>query len=207
MGKLARRVFGILISVFILVVFVFLLEGEKFLCIKNDEPSVNTDAVVILAGGPHEDVMRVKEGIDLFRRGKVKYIIFPSRHKVFTWSWVSKNYRITDKIPGYKVIIGTDNPQDHQITSNYGGTYNEALKTVKIMQKHQLGSAIIVSSCYHMRRAKMAFESCRRDGQPTFFYHPVQNFDQSNRVWWLDIHYVDKVLDEYKKLIAAYFIY
>jgi hypothetical protein len=185
MGKLARRVFGILISVFILVVFVFLLEGEKFLCIKNDEPS----------------------GIDLFRRGKVKYIIFPSRHKVFTWSWVSKNYRITDKIPGYKVIIGTDNPQDHQITSNYGGTYNEALKTVKIMQKHQLGSAIIVSSCYHMRRAKMAFESCRRDGQPTFFYHPVQNFDQSNRVWWLDIHYVNKVLDEYKKLIAAYFIY
>ncbi len=207
MGKLAKRVFGILISVFIIVVFIFLLEGENFLCINNDEPSVQTDAVVILAGAPREDVMRVKEGIDLFRRGKVKYIIFPSRHKVFTWSWVSKNYRITDKIPEYKVIIGTDKPQDHQIASNYGGTYNEALKTVGIMQKHQLGSAIIVSSCYHMRRSKMAFESFRRDGKPTFFYHPVQNFDDSNRVWWTDINYFYRVLDEYKKLIAAYFIY
>jgi uncharacterized SAM-binding protein YcdF (DUF218 family) len=204
MGKLARRVFGILISVFIIMVFVFLLEGEKFLCIQNDEPSVNTDAVVILAGAPREDIKRVKEGIDLFRRGKVKYIIFPSRHKVFTWSWVSKNYRISAKIPEYKVIIGTEYPQ---ITSNYGGTYTEALKTVAIMQKHQLGSAIIVSSCYHMRRTKMAFDSCRIDGRPTFYYHPVKNFDESNRVWWTDINYFHKVLDEYKKLIAAYFIY
>ena len=207
MGKLAKRVFGIFLSVFIIVVFIFLLGGEKFLCINNDEPSVQTDAVVILAGGPREDVMRVKEGIDLFRRGKVKYIIFPSRHKVFTWSWISRNYHITDNIPEKKLIIGTDNPQDHQITSNYGGTYNEALKTVRIMQKYQLKSAIIVSSCYHMRRSKMAFESFRRDGNPTFFYHPVQNSDDSNRFWWIDINYLYKVLGEYRKLIAAYFIY
>jgi uncharacterized SAM-binding protein YcdF (DUF218 family) len=207
MGYLNIRVFQILISVSIIVVFVFLLGGEKFLCIQNDEPSVNTDAVVILAGGPREDITRVKEGIDLFRSGKVKYIIFPLRHKVFTWSWVSKNYRITAKIPEYKVIIGNDNPQDLRTTSNYGGTYNEALKTVEIMQRHQLRSAIIVSSCYHMRRAKMAFESCRTDGRPTFFYHPVQDFDESNRIWWLNINYFFRVLDEYKKLIAAYFIY
>jgi uncharacterized SAM-binding protein YcdF (DUF218 family) len=75
------------------------------------------------------------------------------------------------------------------------------------MQKHQLGSAIIVSSCYHMRRVKMAFESFRKNQRPIFIYHPVQNLGESNRVWWLDINYFRKVLGEYKKLIAAYFIY
>ena len=207
MGKFAKKISIIFASIFITTVIVFLLMGEKFLCVSDDTPSVTTDAVVILAGGPREDIMRVREGIELFRGGKVSYIIFPSRHKVFTWSWVSKNYRIPYKIPDYKVFIGTDSLQDYKITSNYGGTYNEALKTVTIMQKHQLTSAIIVSSCYHMRRVKLAFESVRTDGKPRFVYHPVENLNSSNRFWWVDTGYLIKVLDEYKKLMAAYFLY
>ena len=207
MTKSTKKIGALTALVLICGVIVFLLIGEKFLCVSDDTPSVTTDAVVILAGGPREDVMRVREGIELFRRGKVNYIIFPSRHRVFTWSWVNKNYRIPYKIPEYKVFIGTDSSLDHQITSNYGGTYNEALKTVAIMQKNRLTSAIIVSSCYHMRRVKLAFESVRTDGKPRFVYHPVQNLNGSNRLWWFDTGYLIKVLDEYKKLMAAYFIY
>jgi uncharacterized SAM-binding protein YcdF (DUF218 family) len=207
MGKFAKKIYAILASMILTAVIVFLINGEKFLCVNDDAPSVTTDAVVILAGNSREDVMRVREGIELFRKGKVSYLIFPSRHRVFTWSWVAKNYRIPYKIPEYKVFIGTDSPKDQRITSNYGGTYNEALKTVAIMQKHQLTSAIIVSSCYHMRRVKLAFESVRADGNPTFVYHPVENLNESNRFWWIDTDYLIKVLDEYKKLMAAYFIY
>jgi uncharacterized SAM-binding protein YcdF (DUF218 family) len=207
MGKSSKKIYATSASLFITAIIVFLLIGEEFLCVSDDTPSVTTDAVVILAGGPREDVMRVREGIELFRRGKVSYIIFPSRHKVFTWSWVKKNYRIPYEIPEYKVFIGTDFIQDQQVTSNYGGTYNEALKTVAIMQKHRLNSAIIVSSCYHMRRAKLAFESVRIDGNPTFVYHPVENVKGSNRFWWIDTDYMIRVLDEYKKLMAAYLIY
>ncbi len=207
MGKLARKVFGILIFVFIIVVFVFLLEGEKFLCIKNDEPSVNTDAVIVLAGAPGEDNLRIQEGFDLFRQGRGRYLILPLRHKSFSWSWVLKNYQVEDTIPEDKILIGKSVAEESQIKAKSSGTLMEAKNTVEIMHRLQLNSAIVVSSCYHMRRVKIAFEKVRRDQYPQFYYHPVQIIDKSNEFWWLNKKYLQKVLKEYKKLIAAYFIY
>jgi hypothetical protein len=58
-----------------------------------------------------------------------------------------------------------------------------------------------------MRRVKIAFEKVRRDQYPQFYYHPVQIIDKSDEFWWLNKKYLRKVLKEYKKLIAAYFIY
>jgi uncharacterized SAM-binding protein YcdF (DUF218 family) len=207
MEKSTGRVFVIFFSVLIVITILFLLEGEDFLCVKDDNPSLNTDAVIVLAGPPGEDNLRIQEGFDLFRQGRGRYLILPLRHKSFSWSWVLKNYQIEDTIPEDKILIGKSVAKESQIKAKSSGTFMEAKNAVEIMHRLQLNSAIIVSSCYHMRRVKIAFEKVRLDQYPQFYYYPVQIIDKSDEFWWLNKKYLQKVLKEYKKLIAAYFIY
>lgn len=207
MKKSAGRVLGIFFSVLIVIAILFLLKGEDFLCVEDDNPSVNTDAVIVLAGAPGEDNLRIQKGFDLFRQGRCRYLILPLRHKSFSWSWVLKNYQVEDSIPEDKILIGKTVAENSQIEAKSSGTLMEAKKTVEIMRRVQLNSAIVVSSCYHMRRVKIAFEKVRSDQYPQFYYHPVQIIDKSDEFWWLNKKYVQKVLNEYKKLIAAYFVY
>jgi uncharacterized SAM-binding protein YcdF (DUF218 family) len=207
MGKRLKKFFAIFVSVLFLTLCLFLLVGHRFLAVNDDDQVMNADAVVILAGGPNEDNLRIYEGVSLFEQGRVQYIILPLRHKTFTWSWVRKNYNVSESVPESKVLIGRAEPHDRQLIYQYGGTFVEARKTVKIMHRLHLSSAIIVSSSYHMRRAKVAFESTHQDQHFQFFYHPVQNPRNNEKPWWMNKKYMFRVLREYKKLIAAYFIY
>jgi hypothetical protein len=190
-----------------LAVLLFLIEGHRFLKVDDDDQLMNADAVVILAGAPGEDILRVYEGISLFEQGRVQYIILPLRHKTLTWFWVKKNYKVGGSVPESKVLIGRAKPWDKQLISQYGGTFIEARKTVNIMRRLHLASAIIVSSSYHMRRARIAFENVRPDGHLQFYYHSVQNSKNNDKLWWTNKQYFFRVLREYKKLLAAYFIY
>jgi hypothetical protein len=58
-----------------------------------------------------------------------------------------------------------------------------------------------------MRRAKIAFGQFRQPGRFEFYYHPVDPESKTKQPWWTDTAYVARVLQEYKKLLAAYFIY
>ncbi len=106
-------------------------------------------------------------------------------------------------LPENQVLIGRSTPEDEPIIEKFGGTYVEARKTVQIMEKLNLTSAIIVSSAYHMRRAQMAFDRYRPSTRIEFYYHPVELDSKGERMWWLDTKYVAKILQEYKKVIAA----
>ncbi len=205
MRKLLGKTLEIFFCVLIIAVFLFLFGGQDFLRVADDISSLNTDAVVILAGGPEEDKRRILEGVDLLRRGKGRYVILPLRHKSFTWSWALNNYRLDRSISESRVLIGSFQDDDRILDDQYGGTYIEAKNTVQIMQQYELSSAIIVSSGYHMRRSKLAFENARVQLRPRFYYHPVTY--ETDDIWWMNKKYLRKVLGEYKKLIAAYFIY
>lgn len=207
MGRQIKKFFIISVSVLFLIVLLFLLGGHRILKVDDDDRVMNADAAVILAGAPDEDILRVYEGISLFEQGRVKYIILPLRHKTFTWSWVRKNYKVSASIPESKVLIGRAEPRDRQLIFQYGGTFVEARKTARIMDRLHFSSAIIVSSSYHMRRAKIAFENARLDQHLHFYYHPVQYFRNNEKLWWMNKKYLVRVLREYKKLLAAYIIY
>ena len=196
-----------LILAFAASVFLFLLEGERFLRIDSEIKSGHTDAVVVLAGSYKEDRKRISEGSSLIRQGKGRVLILPLRHPAIDWPWVVKYFDLQEGLPEKQVVIGRSTPDDEPIIDKFGGTYVEALKTVQIMQQLNLNSAIIVSSAYHMRRAQMAFESYRTSTRIAFYYHPVEPEPNRERVWWLDTKYVAKILQEYKKVFAAWFIY
>jgi hypothetical protein len=65
-----------------------------------------------------------------------------------------------------------------------------------------------VSSCYHIRRARLAFERANKDPGLTFDFHAIDiEGVGSNGPWWLDGGYTLKVADEYLKLVGGYLFY
>ena len=161
----------------------------------------------MLAGSAKEDKGRIEEGSALIRQGKGRYLILPLRHSAIDWPWAVQYYGLHEALPEDKVLIGRSTEIDEPLIDRFGGTYVEAIKTVRIMRDLDLTSAIIVSSAFHMRRAKIAFEQFRQPGRLEFYYHPVDSERRTGQPWWTDTAYVARVLQEYKKLLAAYFIY
>ncbi len=201
------KILGITLLLPLCGVFLFLLFGEQFLRINDDDDKRKTDAVVVLAGVPFEDRQRILEGARLYQQGRGRYIILPLRHPTFKWSWVVTNYELENSIPETHIIVGRRTAADKPEITQFGGTYVEARNTVRLMREHQLKSAIIVSSAYHMRRTRIAFEQVHPNSHLQFYFHPVDRPLNPESPWWRDGKYFRRVLGEYKKLLAAYFIY
>ena len=202
-----RKILTTLAVIAAICVCLFLFKGEKFLRIDSKIGDISADAVVVLAGSYKEDKERIAEGTDLIRQGKGNVLILPLRHPAIDWPWVVQYFDLRQDLPENQVHIGRSTPKDEPIIEKFGGTYVEAHKSVEILQKLALKSAIIVSSAYHMRRAQMAFDRYRSSARIEFYYHPVETGLEDNRLWWLNAKYVTKILKEYQKVLAALIVY
>jgi uncharacterized SAM-binding protein YcdF (DUF218 family) len=194
----------IAIACFVVLIFLFLWQGEAFLTIDNADDCNNVDAVIVLAGGPEDDSLRVKRGVEIAHSRGTEYLILPLRNSAITWSWLVDQYGIETPMNDKHVLIKNMQPDDRHIFKRYGGTFLEAKKTITIMLEHHLHSAVVVSSGYHMRRARLAFKKVGKGLSVTFFYHPVPRSSANRSPWWTDIMCLLKVMFEYGKLVAAH---
>jgi hypothetical protein len=202
-----RFAIGIAI-LFLALLTAFLTWGHDYLCIEDERPAERADLVVALAGPPAEDRQRVQAGADLVKAGHASVMLLPVRHRALDWPWFVSHYQIRDPFPEGQVIVGhpDDGPPDS--SPELGGTFAEAVKTIEIMQRHHFRSAIVVSSCYHMRRARLAFERAN-DGASglQFFFQPVDTQGADGMPWFLKGGYAMRVADEYIKLVGGYLFY
>jgi hypothetical protein len=186
---------------------VFLAVGDRFLQIDTDDGVSRADAVVVLAGTLNDDRRRVAAGVGLYAQGRVRYVILPLRHETFRWRWAVDTYGLKAIVPRIHLLVGHAGGSGRWQTIPYGGTYVEAQNTLSIMKAHQLKSAIIVTSAYHTRRARLIFERIGSSASLRFVYHPVGRSTDASHPWWLDAAYLKTVLNEYRKLIFAHFLY
>lgn len=196
--------------VFLLILFalgIFLYCGEGLLEISSDDGHEKVDAAVVLGGSPREDAVRVKEGVGLVGSGRARYLILPIRHKGLDWEWFERNYDIQESLLESQVVIGEGDAESDGMQNNRGGTFAEAAKTVRIMARNGFNSAIIISSGYHMRRARMAFESVKEKRHVKLLFHPVNGCPEEGKAWWSKGERLIPVLIEYCKLVAAFFLY
>ena len=192
--------------IFVVPLVVFLFFGERFLHVRTDTEDLKADAVVVLAGSPSEDKQRIESAIALFHRLDARYLILPMRHPTFRWSWAVNTYHLESTIPTDRILIGRtgDSDADERDLANYGGTYVEARKAAELMGGHGMASAVVVSSAYHMRRSQIAFDQMRQNPPLRFYYHPVGTSDP---MWWTRRKKIRKIMREYRKLVAALFLY
>jgi len=186
----------------------FLVWGNDFLGTETGLLSEKADLAVVLAGAPPEDRERVLVAVDLVQADEARILLLPVRHRAIDWPWFVRRYRIKAHLSEDRVLIGREDGSKPESWPDLGGTFAEARKTLEIMRQHHFSSAIIVSSNYHMRRARLAFERANQDPSLVFYFHPVDYRDpEDSDPWWWDGAYVTKVLDEYVKLLAGYLFY
>jgi hypothetical protein len=199
-----KKATQILLGLTLSIVACFLVFGERFLRLRTDQNVARADAVIALAGAPTEDRQRIIASIELLQRKKATYLILPIRHPAFSWSWVIRNYNLPSQIPANRVLIGRSGSAGKEALQRYGGTFVEAQKSVELMQRYGLQSAVVVSSGYHMRRAALAFAQNGKTTHLDFSYHPVGTADS---LWWTSRRNFRRILREYQKLIVAHFLY
>jgi uncharacterized SAM-binding protein YcdF (DUF218 family) len=186
----------------------FLVWGNDFLSIEPGQLAAKVDLAVVLAGAPAEDRERVLVAADLVQAEEARMLLLPVRHRALEWSWFVQKYRIKAHLPEDQVLIGREESPRAASWLDLGGTFAEARKTLEVMRQHDFRSAIIVSSGYHLRRARLAFERANKDPSLVFHFHPVDYRDpEDSDPWWWDGAYVMKVADEYVKLLAGYLFY
>lgn len=186
----------------------FLVWGNDFLSMEPGQLFDKADLAVVLAGSPPEDRERVLVAVDLVQAEEARVLLLPVRHRALDWSWFVRKYRIKAHLPEDRVLIGREESPRSVSWFDLGGTFAEARKTLEVMQQQDFRSAIIVSSSYHMRRARLAFERANHDPALVFYFHPVDYRDpEDSDPWWWDGAYVMKVADEYIKLVAGYLFY
>ena len=186
----------------------FFIWGNDFLCIEQGLPAQRVDVAVALAGPPDEDRERVLVAVDLLQAEEADLLLLPVRHRALEWSWFVRKYRIRTPLPEDRVIIGREENSKGRSWPDPGGTFAEARKTIEIMRRHNLSSAVVVSSGYHMRRARLAFERANPDLDLVFYFHPVDVLDpEDSGPWWMNGGYALRVADEYVKLAGGYLFY
>jgi len=190
------------------VIVGFFIWGNDFLCSEPGLPAQRVDVAVVLAGPPDEDRERVLVAVDLVQAEEAGLLLLPVRHRALEWPWFVRKYRIRTPVPEDRVIIGREENSKSRSWLDPGGTFAEARKTIEIMRQHNLHSAVVVSSGYHMRRARLAFERASPDPGLVFYFHPVDVLDpEDSGPWWMNGGYALRVADEYIKLAGGYLFY
>lgn len=166
------------------------------------------ELVVVLAGPLDEDGLRVSAGAALAQNSEERFLLLPLRHRALTWPWFVRHYRIEPLLPEERVILGRPDDSKRPEAPGLGGTYAEARKTIAVMQERGFRSAVVVTSGYHIRRARLAFERAGTNPGLAFQFHAVENEEEESVLpWWLNGKSAMRVADEYLKLAAGYLFY
>lgn len=152
-----RRIIGIVVSMLALWVgghtVVIVIDG------LTDDTEVS-DAAVILGskvnpdGKPHPRLqVRLDKGLELYRSGKVKYLIVSGARGVegFNEALVMRDFYLSQGVSA-----------DSILTDTLGiNTYHTALHSKEIMARKGLTSLTVISHYFHISRCKLA---CRKVG-------------------------------------------
>lgn len=115
------------------------------------------DTLIIL-GNPAKDdgtpsailKTRLDKGLEVYKTGKAKYIITTggAAHNFYVEAEIMQNYLVDKGVPAESII------QD-QVSLN---TIDNAENCAKLMKIYGLETALIITSSFHAKRAKLLFE-------------------------------------------------
>jgi uncharacterized SAM-binding protein YcdF (DUF218 family) len=174
----------VLLTLLVLATEPILLAIGDFLVVKEDnlQPA---DMIHVLRGSPE----RVDYAVQLYQEGYGrKLFISDCSHSTRQQQAIAKGARPEDLAP------------DHSWSTN---TYEEALELKEFLEDNaSIQSVIIVSSPYHMRRAKWSHEKVLGDSVRLQFAPVPFEMASHNRRWWTEQSSRRDVLNEYVKLLG-----
>lgn len=129
----------------------------------DDTPS---DVAIVLGAGARNGVVspvfreRINQAVKLWKSNKVKYIILTGgygKNQTISDSKTAKNYALSQGVNKVYILI----EEKSKIT------FLNLLYAKKIMRKHQLKTALLVSDPYHMKRAMHMCQALGINSKPS----------------------------------------
>jgi len=175
--------FGI---VFIICTILFFPKSRVIDFLFYEEVPVKVDVIVLLSG----DSFRMQKAAELYKAGYADKVLLT-------------NALASGSTIEYAESFGI--PRDALLTENEAtSTFENALYSKDILLLQGFDSAIVVTSNYHMRRSKLAYDRVFHDTDISFTYVPYHHEDITRDSWGENKTTFKR---EYRKLIGGYFLY
>jgi uncharacterized SAM-binding protein YcdF (DUF218 family) len=137
-------------------------------------PPQTSDAIVVISGD--EQMARFQEGVNLYERGLGHYLVFSgAAHDNGTSNAdVMRDMAVKRGVPDQAIF---EEPLG-------GDTWGNAVYTRQVLEDHGLRSAILVTSPYHARRAKLTFDAAYAGSGITLRVHAAPDSQWRKLSWW-----------------------
>ena len=152
MKRRLRKIGKTLVLALCLVLLAVVLIASRIYSFRNVRSEAQADAAVVLGAAVWSaDVSpvfreRINHGIDLYRKGKVRKLIFTGGQGnpgELTESAAAKNYALKNGVPAYDILI---EEKSHT-------TFENILYAKELADQQGIRSVLIVSDPLHMKRA------------------------------------------------------
>jgi uncharacterized SAM-binding protein YcdF (DUF218 family) len=154
------------------------------------------DVIIVISGDKGE---RLQHAVNLFHKQYADYLLVSGcNHPEHLNSYTPemRKQAISLGVPSENIIM--------DLGSN-SGTGDQAINVIKIMKEKKFNSAILVTSNYHTRRAKMIFQrACQNDHIELLVSYPTIDSSHFNE-WWKNGFERKMVIYEIIKLVWYWF--
>jgi uncharacterized SAM-binding protein YcdF (DUF218 family) len=156
-----------------IVVVAVLIGPGVFLDTPQPPPQVS-DAIVVISGD--EQMARFKEGLNLYQRGMGQFLVFSGAayDNGTSNADVMRELAVERGVPDRAILeepLGED-------------TWGNAVYTRQVLEDHSLRSAILVTSPYHARRAKLTFDAAYAGSGIQLKVHAAPDSEWRKLSWW-----------------------
>jgi uncharacterized SAM-binding protein YcdF (DUF218 family) len=156
-----------------IVVAAVLLGPGVFLDTPQPPPQVS-DAIVVISGD--EQMARFQEGLNLYQQGLGQYLVFSGAafDNGTSNADVMRELAVKRGVPDRAILeepLGED-------------TWGNAVYTRQVLEDHALRSAILVTSPYHARRAKLTFDAAYAGSGIQLKVHAAPDSEWRKLSWW-----------------------
>ena len=156
-----------------LLLAIALLGPGFYLDTPQPAPPIS-DAVVVISGD--EQMARFQEGLNLYERGMGRFL-------VFSGAAYDNGTSNADVIRALAVEHGV--PDSAILEEPLGeDTWGNAIYTRQVLEEHGLQSAILVTSPYHARRAKLTFDAAYAGSGIQVTVHAAPDSQWRKLSWW-----------------------
>jgi uncharacterized SAM-binding protein YcdF (DUF218 family) len=160
-----------------------------FLDTPQPSPKV-TDAIVVISGD--EQLARFQEGVSLYQRGFGQRLVFSGAayDNGTSNADVMRALAVKRGVPDWAILeepLGED-------------TWGNAVHTRQVLEAHGLHSAILVTSPYHARRAKLTFDAAYAGSGIGLTVHAAPDSQWRKLSWWQQPETRRLTFNELKKL-------
>ena len=148
--------------------------GAGFFLDAAEPVLVPSDAIVVISGDDQN--ARFREGVRLYQQGLGRYLLFSgaAQDGGLSNAGAMRTMALDAGVPSSDILVEPEGSD----------TWGNAVHTRTILEGKNVRSLILVTSPYHVRRAKLTFETAFEGAEMRVLAHSAPDSEWRKLSWW-----------------------